>query len=89
MKKLEPRSIIIAKRRLKWFGKIAQMDLSIPAGSTLHYALEEFRRHRGRLPKTGLLLMKQQLKNELNVNWNKPFDAAKGKNVLNYPKWQI
>ena len=81
MKKLEPRSIIIGKRRLKWFGKRAQMDLSIPVGSTLHYALEEFRRPRGRLPKTGLRIMKRQLKNELSVNWNKAFDAAKCKNV--------
>ena len=59
--KLEPWSIIIEKRRLKWFGKIVRMDLSTSTRSTLHYALEEFRRPRGRPSKTWLSIMKQQL----------------------------
>ena len=50
--KLEPWSIIIGKWRFKWFGKIAQMDPSTSACSALHYALEEFRKPTGRLPKT-------------------------------------
>ena len=57
--KLEPWSIITGKRRLKWFGKIAQMNPSTSARSALHYALEEFRRPRGRSPKTWLSIMKQ------------------------------
>ena len=68
--KLEPWSIIIGKRHLKWFSKVPQMDPFTPACSTLHYALKEFRRPRGRPPKTWLFMMKQQLKNELNMNWN-------------------
>ena len=68
--KLEPWSIIIGKRRLKWYGKIARLDPSTSACSTLHHALEEFRRHRGRPPKTWLSIMKQQLRSELNMNWN-------------------
>ena len=44
--KLEPWSIIIGKRHLKWFGKLARMDPSTSAHSVLHYALEEFRRPR-------------------------------------------
>ena len=59
--KLEPWSIIIEKRRLKWFGKIVRMDLSTSTRCTLHYALEEFRRPRGRPSKTWLSIMKQQL----------------------------
>ena len=57
--KLESWSIIIGKRRLKWFGKISRMDPSTSARSPLHYALEEFRRPRGRPPKTWLSIMKQ------------------------------
>ena len=57
--KLEPWSIIIGKRRLKWFGKEARVDPSTSARSALHYALEEFRRPRGRPPKTWLSIMKQ------------------------------
>ena len=50
--KVEPWSIIIGKRYLKWFGKVARMDPSTSARSALHYASEEFRRPRGRPPKT-------------------------------------
>ena len=57
--KLEPWSIIIGKRRLKWFGKEARVDPSTSARSALHYALEEFRRPRGRPLKTWLSIMKQ------------------------------
>ena len=39
--KLELWSIIIGKRHLKWFGKIAGMDPSTSAHSALHYALED------------------------------------------------
>ena len=66
--KLEPLSIFIGKRRLKWFGKIARMDTSTPARSTLQYVLQEFRTPRGRPPKTWLRMMKRQLKNEFNMN---------------------
>ena len=79
--KLELWSIIIGKRCLKWFGKIARMDPSTSARSALHYALEEFRRPRGRPPKTWLSIMKQQLRSELNMNWNEAFDIAKDENV--------
>ena len=57
--KLKPWSIIIGKRRLKWFGKVPRMDPSTSARSALHYALEEFRRPRGRPPKTWSSTMKQ------------------------------
>ena len=79
--KLEAWSITIEKRRLKWFGKTARMDPSTPARSALHYALEEFRRPRGRPPKTWLCIMKQHLKSELNMNWNEAFDVAKDEYV--------
>ena len=64
--KLEPWSIIIREMRLKWFGKIARIDPSTSARSALHYALEEFRRPRGRPPKIWLS-MKQQLRSELST----------------------
>ena len=57
------------------------MDPSTSARSALHYALEEFRRPRGRPPKTWLSIMKQQLRSELNMNWNEAFDIAKKENV--------
>ena len=57
------------------------MDSSIPLGSALHFALEEFRRPRGRPPKTWLYIMKQQLKNELDMNWNDAFNVAKDENI--------
>ena len=79
--KLEPWSIIIGKRHLKWFGKKARMDPSTSARSALHYALEESRRPRGRPPKTWLSKMKRQLRSELNMNWNEAFDIAKDENV--------
>ena len=44
------------------------MDPSTPARSALHYALEEFRRPRGRPTKTWLSMMKQQLRSKLNMN---------------------
>ena len=75
--KLEPWSIIIGKRRIKWFGKIARMDPSTSGRSALRYALEEFRRP----PKTWLIIMKQQLISELKINWNEAFDIAKDENV--------
>ena len=65
--KLEPWSIIIGTRRLKWFGKIAQMDPSTPARSDLHYALKEFKLPTGRPLKAWLSIMKQQLKRELSM----------------------
>ena len=49
--------------RLKWFGKIARIDPSTSA----RYALEEFRRRRGRPPKTWLSIMKQQLRSKLSI----------------------
>ena len=79
--KLEPWSIIARKRCLKWFGKVSRMDPSTYAHSALHYALEELRRPRRRPPKTWLSILKQQLRNELNMNWNEAFDIAKNKNV--------
>ena len=57
------------------------MDPSTSVRSALLYALEEFRRLRGRPPKTWLSIMKQQLRSELNMNWNKAFDTAKDENV--------
>ena len=57
------------------------MDPSTSAHSVLHYALEEFRRPRGRSPKTWLNIMKQQSTNELNMNWNEAFDIAKDENI--------
>ena len=79
--KLEPWPIKIGKRRLKLFGKMAQMDPSTSVRSALHYALEEFRRPTGRPPKTWLSIMKQHLRSELNMNWNETFDIAKDENV--------
>ena len=57
------------------------MDPSTSAHSALHYALKEFGRPRGRPPKTLLSIMKQQLRSELNMNWNEAFDIANDKNV--------
>ena len=59
------------------------MDPSTLVRSALHYALEEFRRPRGRPTKTWLSILKQQLKSELNITWNKAFDISKDKNVWN------
>ena len=56
------------------------MDPSTPAHSTLRYALDEFRRPRGRPPKTWLRIMKQ-LKNEVSMNWNEAHDVAKDETV--------
>ena len=60
---------------------LAQMDPSTSACSTLHYALEELRRPRGRPQKTWLSIMKQKLRSELNMNWNEGFDVTKDKNI--------
>ena len=57
------------------------MDPSTSACSALHYALEEFRRPRGRPPKTWLSIMKLQLRSKLNMNWNEALDIAKDENV--------
>ena len=57
------------------------MDPSTSAHSALHYALKEFERRRGRPPKTLLSITKQQLRSELNMNWNEAFDIANDKNV--------
>ena len=57
------------------------MDPFTPACSALRYALEELKRPRERPPKTWLSIMKQQLRSELNMNWNEACDVAKGKNV--------
>ena len=57
------------------------MDPSTSACSALHYALEELIRPRGRPPTTYLCIMKQQLKNELDINWNKAFYVAKNENL--------
>ena len=57
------------------------MDPSTSARFALHYALEELTRPRGRPPKTWLSIMKQQLRSELDMNWNEAFDIAKDENV--------
>ena len=51
-----------------------------PSRSALHYALEEFR-PRGRPPNKWLITMKQQLRSELNMNWNEAFGTTKDENV--------
>ena len=73
--KIEPWFIIIGKMHL------SQMNPSTLALSALHYALEKFKRPRGRPPKTWLSIMKQQLRIELNMNWNEAFYLAKLENV--------
>ena len=78
---LQPWFIIIGKRLLKWFGKIARMDPSTSARSALHYALEDFVRPRGKPPKTWLSIMKQQLRSKLNMNWNEAFEIVKDENI--------
>ena len=60
---------------------LAGMDPSTSARSTLHYALEELRRPKGRPQKTWLSIMKPQLRSELNMNWNEGFDVTKDKNI--------
>ena len=57
------------------------MDPSTSAHSALHYALEEFRRPRGKPLKTWLSIMKQKLRSKLNMNWNEAFGIAKDENV--------
>ena len=66
--KLEPWSIIIGKRCIKWYGKVVSMDPSTSARSGLCYALEEFRRPRRTPPKTWLSIMKHQSRSQLNMN---------------------
>ena len=82
--KLEPWPIIIGKKLLKWFGKIARMNPSTPARSVLHYDLEEFRTPKGRPPKTWLSIIKEansKVRSELNMYGNEAFDVPKDKNV--------
>ena len=57
------------------------MGPSTSAHSALHYALAQFRRPRERPPRTWLSIIKQQLRSELNMNWNEAFDIAKDENV--------
>ena len=56
------------------------MDPSNPACSALHYALEEYKRPRGRPPKTWLCITKQKLKSEINMNWNETLDVGEDEN---------
>ena len=50
--KIEPWSITIKRRRLKWTGHLARLDPLTPARSSLKEALEPIKRKQGRPPQT-------------------------------------
>ena len=80
-KKKEPWSIIIGKRRLKWFAKIAPTDPSTPRSLCFIPCFRRIQKTQRKTTEDILSIMKQQLRSEFNMSQNKAFDKAKVKNV--------
>ena len=67
-KKKEPRSIIIGKRRLKWFGKIAPTDPSTPRSLCFIPCFRRIQKTQRKTTEDILSIMKQQLRSEFNMS---------------------
>lgn len=73
--------VVLRKKSLKQFGQIAQIAPSTPVRHSLRYALNKFKWSRRRSPTTWLWIMKKQINEELNMDWNEALNIAKDKSV--------
>ena len=64
------------KKRLNWFGKVMRMNENTPAKLALRYALEKYKRPKGKPPTTWIYTIKKDL-DEINLNWEIASEIAK------------
>ena len=63
-----PWSIQIGKRRITWFGHVNRLHEDTPARRALRYALQDYKRKRGRPKLTWLKLVENQLRDVGDIN---------------------
>ena len=74
-------SVKVRSRRLKWFSKVANLPDEVPARRALEYALQNFKRPRGKPRTTWVSQIKKDLEN-MNVSWTEAENICKNdKNV--------
>ena len=71
-------SELCRKRRLKFFGKVNRMDKNIPVRKAMNYALEKYKRKKGRPTTTWLSTIKDDLR-KLDLTWNEAVEISKEK----------
>ena len=60
--KATPWSVIIGQRRLAWLGHVVRLNVQTPARQALEYAMQNYKKKRGRPKLTWLKLVECQLK---------------------------
>ena len=83
---IQPWSIIIEKRRLRWFGHITRMSPLTPAKQALEYAHQKYKKHVGRPKQSWIKTMTNQL-NNINLTWEQAYviaqDREKWRDIVN------
>ena len=67
--KVQPSSLIIRKRRLRWLGHVVRLPNETPVKKALNYAMQTYKRCKGRPQTTWINMMTKQIKDELNLTW--------------------
>ena len=73
---LEPWSLGIGKKKLKWLGHIARMEQTIPVYHALQYAQKPFKQALGWPTISWLTIGKRQLQRELSMVWGRIFELV-------------
>ena len=81
--KLNPWSYIIEIKRLKWFGKVARMNNATPARQALSYAMEDYKKVRGRPRTTWLSMITEEIKTVLIIDIRDALEMARNEIVWN------
>ena len=83
---IQPWSIIIEKRRLRWFGHVTRMSPLTPAKQALEYAHQKYKKHVGRPKQSWIKTMTNQL-NNINLTWEQAYaiaqDREKWRDIVN------
>ena len=69
-------SDIIKRKRLTWFGHLARLPDQTPARRALDYALTPYKRSVGRPKMIWVNLIKEQLKETLDLNYFEDYELA-------------
>ena len=81
--KVQPWSILIRKRRLRWLGHLFRLPIETPVKKAFEYAMQPYKRCRGRPSTTWISMMTRQLKDDLNLTWEEAYIKA-----INRVEWK-
>ena len=79
--KCTPWSVIVEKRRLKWFGHLMRLPPDTPARKALEYATAQYAKPRGRPKMTWLAMFKKQLSDGYGLSWERACALASDRDV--------